>query len=420
MEYGYPLPKRIEIIDNYHKSPATETLRFKFRGSMESFKIDKVSLAMPKYRLNNGRTQAAQEEYLVNHTDCPVDFFSRDLESISAQEAQHQILKEILPKAGLLSGLKKDKQEEPLILSAEGFVVNGNRRLCAMRELNETDPEQYSHFSHMDIVVLPPCEEKDIDELEADLQIKQDTKAEYTWITLAIMLKKRRDSYGYSDKELAKLYDLSIKEVKLYLSMLNEVDKYLAQRGNPKKYHLVESAKHAFAEIVVGRSKLADEGKKDIFKKISYCLLENTSKAGGRLYKAIPDVKDYLGPVTELLKEELPLDNYREGGNTDDLDELFGKADHEYISLSKAIDDPQNKDMVLDIVQEVVEDENTRKKHKLNAGTVLKFLTRANTDLNSAVNVLNKKTDKKGIMEQLETIIGHAERIKIWLTENDA
>jgi hypothetical protein len=420
MEYGYPLPKRIDMIENHHKSSATETLRFKFRGSMDSFKISKVSLAMPKYRLNNGRTQAAQEEYLVNHADCSIDFFSRDLESVSAQEAQHQILKEMLPKAGLLSGLKKEKQEVPLILSAEGFVVNGNRRLCAMRELNETAPEQYSHFSHADIVVLPPCEEKDIDELEADLQIKKDTKAEYTWITLAIMLKKRRDSYSYSDKELAKRYDLSIKEVKLYLSMLNEVDKYLAQRGNPKRYHLVESAKHAFEEIVVGRSKLADEGKKDIFEKISYCLLENTSKAGGRLYKAIPDVKDYLEPVTELLKEELPLENYKEDDNTDDLNELFGEIDHEHIGLSKAIDDPQNKNVVLDAVQQVVEDEKVKEKHKLDAGTVLKFLTRANTSLNSAVNILNDKTNKKGIVEQLETIIGHAETIRLWLTKNDA
>ena len=50
----------------------------------------------------------------------------------------------------------------------------------------------FSYFSHVDVIVLPACEEKDIDELEANLQVKQDTKAEYSWITLAIMLKNKK------------------------------------------------------------------------------------------------------------------------------------------------------------------------------------------------------------------------------------
>ena len=116
-------------------------------------------------------------------------------------------------------------------------------------------------------------------------------------------------------------------------------------------------------KLVNGRSKLGEEGKKDIFEKISYCLLENTDKVGGRLYSAIPDVNDYLDPVISYLKQELPLENYNnEWHDNDEIDNLFGEVNTEYLSLSKAIDDEANKEIVLEAVKEVVEDEKSKKK----------------------------------------------------------
>ena len=38
---------------------------------------------------------------------------------------------------GLLNYFKKNELELPLVLTDLGFVVNGNRRLCAMRILHE-------------------------------------------------------------------------------------------------------------------------------------------------------------------------------------------------------------------------------------------------------------------------------------------
>lgn len=108
-------------------------------------------------------------------------FFERDLESIEALEIQHDLLKQMLkknPNADLREFFVDNIQEEPLILSHLGFVINGNRRLCAMREVREkkhkdSNRELYDRFQYIDVIILPPCDEKDIDELEAQLQIKK-------------------------------------------------------------------------------------------------------------------------------------------------------------------------------------------------------------------------------------------------------
>lgn len=254
---GWPFPKRRDYIDKIRKSNSASDYPLKFQGKIQRFPIFSIPIELPKYRLANGRTAAEQEVYIANN-DSDEDFFKKDLESEDVHKVQHQILIKMLRSSNsdLINFFKKEKQLQPLILDNEGFVINGNRRLCAMRELYNDDRSKFEHFSHIEVVILPHCSEKDKDELEADLQIKKDIKADYTWIAEACMLRKRQKDHNYPDDELAQIYGMSIKELREKLDILNHVDAYLADRGIPKQYFRVEKAEFAFKQLKKGREKL--------------------------------------------------------------------------------------------------------------------------------------------------------------------
>src|SRR5690606_11307411 len=137
----------------------------------------------------------------------PQDFFEKDPESDAVQKAQHEILKGMIKEKGLHDFFKTHEQSNAIILSHEGYVINGNRRLCAWRELFSTG--KYPKFSHVRAIVLPPADQKDIDELEARLQVHQDIKADYTWTSRALMLKHRKAAYSYTIDQLADLFEMS-------------------------------------------------------------------------------------------------------------------------------------------------------------------------------------------------------------------
>jgi hypothetical protein len=164
-------------------------------GKYRSLPIIEVRIEMPIYRLQNIRTINLQKEYIVTHKDKPAHLFSADPESIEAQEAQHILLRKLISQENLYDSFKKENlyQTEPLICSSNGIIVNGNRRLCAWRELLYSEPNKYKHFQTIRLAVLPNNDPQAIHELEVGLQIQATMKADYTWHAIASMIKGELD-----------------------------------------------------------------------------------------------------------------------------------------------------------------------------------------------------------------------------------
>ncbi len=291
---GWEFPRRKQHLRELQETKGKYTYPLKFQKNLTVFSVYAVPIELPKYRLSNGRTQAVQEEYLAKHTKLPVDFFTRDAESEEAQRVQHELLYNMVIKTELMSYFKDigNKQDQPLILTQEGFVVNGNRRLCAMRTLYLQADQKYSHFAHVDILILPKCDPKDIDELEAYLQIQPDIKEEYTWIAKACMLRARQQQHKYSNDDLAKLYKMRKKDVEGILGRLSLVDDYLREHKKDKQYDLVEDNEYAFIQLQKGRQQTKEDDQRDLFTQVSYTLIDDSgSGVEGRLYQRIPEVK---------------------------------------------------------------------------------------------------------------------------------
>src|SRR5215831_7594752 len=98
-----------------------------FRGKTCSLRRIRVKATFPLYRIQSGRTRLAQAAYLDEHPEVPKEFF-QDPEDPKVQQAQHQILLRMIAEKGLNKDLGDRGQREPLVLTKDGFVVDGNRR----------------------------------------------------------------------------------------------------------------------------------------------------------------------------------------------------------------------------------------------------------------------------------------------------
>src|SRR5437899_2324487 len=135
------------------KNEAAKTYPFTFRDNPVDLWVVRVPVDMLIYRMDNGRTGLRQIEYSRKH-ELPQDYFFKAEEDAKAQQIQHNILLELsLDKRGpIFEELKfTGKQTEYLLVTTTGVVVNGNRRLAAMRHLLLNEAQHCASFSHINV-----------------------------------------------------------------------------------------------------------------------------------------------------------------------------------------------------------------------------------------------------------------------------
>ncbi len=242
-------PSRIAFlrgrIEAVRRSPNPATFDVPFRGRPITLPRIEVRADFPLYRIQSGRTHRAQAAYLDRHTELPPDFFN-DPEDPQVQRAQHEILLELIDEEGLRQDLVEREQWNPLVLTHDGFVVDGNRRLCALRD---------EHSEYVRVVVLPEdAESPEIFETEIELQMARETRAEYNWVDQALHIRYGIEQLGERVEVLAERMRMDVDEIRASIAELAMVDMYLDWLGSPGKYHLVPAARggttqQAFREL---------------------------------------------------------------------------------------------------------------------------------------------------------------------------
>lgn len=420
--FGRPQPKRIAEFDALLKKHDGRTFPVEFQGAPKYLNVIRIPIDLPKYRLGNGRTVSLQEEHLARNPTLRQDLFSGDAELLDAQEAQHSILLEL----GGLSDLRKhfentrNVQEGPLVLDENGFVVNGNRRLSTWRDLYEGDKTKYAHFRYIDVVILPHCDEREIDRLEARLQITKDIRADYSWDTFANMLHQKRVKDGFSNADLAQLYDMKESKVTEFLDMRQNAMDYLKSRGKANMWSEVSDKDYAFQKLVGTREKMPDVGSKALFTEAAYVLIERPEEAGGRLYDAIPAVGEYLDQVREKLLGAFPVEAPKADAN---LEGLFGgapaKGEARDTPLAVEIQKPENAARARQIIVDVIESQKQLKRDSKQANFLLNSCTSAHTSLSNAVkDGLRPESQRDGVEAQLKGIESQLAKIRSYLEQH--
>jgi hypothetical protein len=298
-------------------------------------------------------------------------------------------------------------------------VVNGNRRLATWRELLFKDPGKYLHFGHIDVAVLPHCDEREIDRLEATLQIEKDIKADYSWDAQANMMLAKQTRDGFSNNDLATLYRMKEPEVEELMDMRAYADDYLRSRNKTNLWSQVSEHEFAFRKVVASRKKIAGIGNQEVFKQAAYTLIDKPEDAGGRLYEAIPAILESLEQVKEKLQEEF---NVQPAAPDAELDELFGDTlgslggESIDMPLAREIQKPENVDKARKIIVEVIDSQKQLKKDSKSASYLLDCCAKAQALLAAAVkDGLRPESKLEGVAKQLDGIQIQMDKIRTYL-----
>jgi hypothetical protein len=422
--FGWPKPARIEEFKKLLVAPIGATFRIVFQGKTVDIPIIRVPIDLPKYRMANGRTTSLQAEYLARNPDAKPDLFSGDAELWDSQEIQHTLLLKMAKQSDLRKYFEDtaNKQVEPILLDENGFVVNGNRRLSTWRDLCHSDNSKYGHFLHIDIAVLPHCDEKEIDRLEATLQIEKDIKADYSWDAEANMMIAKQKRDGFSSKELADLYKMKEGEVQVLMDMRAYADEYLRSRGKSNLWSLVSYHEEAFKKIVSSRQRISGIGSQEVFKQAAFTLIDNPDEAGGRLYDTIPAIVESLEQIKEKLQAEFEV---KPEVLAPSLDDMFGGSPPAAgesaldLPLAKEIQKPESAEKARKIIVEVIESQRQLKKDSKSASYLLDCCAKAQSTLTAAVkDGLRPESKLGGVANQLDQIQAQVEKIRTYLEEH--
>jgi len=425
MRYGYSLPERLnKFHELFSDKQANAIMKYDIPtvNGNELREVFHVSVELPKYRLDNTRTLSLQEQYIYSH-DLSEDFFN-DVESDQVQEIQHSFLKTLIRSSDNEKDLIKyfiDKtQTEPLILTHDGFVISGNRRLCAFRELLEEDYESYKRFSQVRVVVMPNLDADKIDQIEDFLEQQVDIKEPFTWINRAMGYRRRMQKYNYSDQHLAEITGVKKNQINSLIEKLEMADRYLESIGKPKDYNQVDKDEYAFDKIVGCLQK--DKGpvaRKNAFEKISFLSIKNKGTIADRMYKNIPVIYQsqqlIYNDLAEEFEEELE-EIKRQQASFPGLASLELFPD-ESTSISKLLDNPNAEEKIIEIVSDRIEEYFALEREKKKKSSVLEKVIKAHTALIEANSLISDVSHKSGVAEQIANIEKQVAKLKEWINK---
>jgi hypothetical protein len=232
--------------------PALTVINFRDekRSSFER-PIEVVPIELLRYRKNNGRIASDVMNY--ERLNGPLD--EKDKQ---AQEVLREFLRKKDPEKthALIKSIEHAGQNEPAIITCDGFLINGNRRKMAFETLRGDSKTEYDS---MKVVILPgpgdpggPPTLLEIERLENRYQLQSEGKSEYYGFDRALSI-KRKINLGFAlrdqlldDPRYARVSQQELERVvkeweRDYLQPLASADRYLAHLDREKIYEAISS-----------------------------------------------------------------------------------------------------------------------------------------------------------------------------------
>lgn len=399
-----------------HSDQTGETI-YDFRGDKYTPKVISLPINVPVYRMTNCRTFSGQKSEIASKGLEP-DFFFGGQESSTAQQAQHEILVKLSKKGTssvtpIFGLLEKEGQRQEILITTSGVVVNGNRRLSAMRELYASKSgSDREPFSHIRCAVLPADITPDeIDDIEADLQARPQAKLEYDWIGDAQLIRRQVAKEGRSAKDVAERLRRSKSDIENVLQALAEADLYLSNWvEQPGRYELVSAeGQQIFGDIPKSIAKKSPE-LQDASRAIAWSIFENRDRITGRIYSLNPAFGKLAPKVLELLGEQLDIDPV-----DDESDDLFGDfsveiddedSDENYGAIITALRNEETKDDAVTALLEACETAIELDRGQKSEKAALKALSAAHAKLSTVDASTSGEKFLPAMLKQVESIRG--------------
>lgn len=369
------MPNRNERIEYIKKTQQDvgntnqKTYKIPWRGKSLYLPIFRLDINYLMYSLKNFRTNRQQIEYQENHKEHPNIF--GDPESRIGQEAQFEILSRMLDESGkdIIQDLKSRGQEDPAIITYDGFIINGNRRISAMKKMGN---------KYADCVILSENASRgDLYDIEQELQLSQDFKQEYHWINELMSIDYGLRELNTSVEVMAKRLRIDQKDVIIRRDRKFLIDKFLEWKNMPNRYDygMLDDTEQAFTDLekFLRNTKFNSLQKQEVQLAV-FNLIEKRPDEG-RLYSHINNLFSNFEEIHEILVTD--LENQAVAGSSQKnpvsssgdslLDNLAGleNQDDKNISSVKDFLDPSKASIntvhILDAINDIVAEKGENK-----------------------------------------------------------
>ena len=386
---------------------------FDFRGGTFTPKTVQLPIDLPVYRMGNCRTFSAQQTSIARER-LSSEFFLKGQENNSAQQTQHDILFKLAKQGSesvtaITTVLQDEGQREPLLITNTGIVVNGNRRLAAMRELlTGKDGSVDERFSYVQCAVLPSDVSKDeVDDIEADLQARRETKLDYDWIGDAQLI-RRQVGKNRTPKQVADRLRRSKNDVENVLQALDEADLYLSEwLEAPGEYERVQPGQQIFGDLpraIKGK----DPNLQNASRAIAWSLFESREKIGGRVYRLNPAFGKLAAKVLDILNDRLDLSENDNGEIVTDDDFIIDiepdRTTSDHTAIIRALRDNKGQDETVSALVDACESAIELDKGLRNDQAPLRALAQVHSKLAGIDEQGAGKKTLPAMLKQIEAI----------------
>jgi hypothetical protein len=279
-------------------------------GKIEHFQGYRLPRELVFYNVQNGRYAATYPQLLKANG-------GRELDS-SNKNDRKKIMNHLLSlypdkNDRTIASLKQDGQEKLGIITQDGILIDGNRRMACIAECRESTKD--TKFDFIEVARLDrPITDSDRYDCEVRVSMGMDSKVDYGPIDKLIKLDKGK-KFGKSNLELANLmYGMTEKDVEDQLQVLDKMKSYLRIYYNndddftPLEHRAVHFTEMFDIDSITGFDDLEDE-QKEAIEKVSFRLTRganiegNDDFASRRLRKIKHAVFAGMGSSLEKLVE---------------------------------------------------------------------------------------------------------------------
>ncbi len=239
--------RKAELAKIKEGTPTMTGITLTYHGERTKFNAYSIPLSILTYNPYNGRIGAEVKSYERQHhvldPDNPDDVtiiekFLWD----SKPEANERTKKSLL----------EDHQQRYGIVTADGKIIDGNRRASLLNNIwrDESIPANTKqHTQFFEAIILPiDADRKEILRLETTYQMGEDAKVDYGPIEKYLKAGDLRDE-GFSNSEIANFMGIKPKDVSWYLRILDLMNEYLDTYGYTGIYTMLEGKEDPFQKL---------------------------------------------------------------------------------------------------------------------------------------------------------------------------
>jgi len=211
------------------KEPSMTGITLTYNGEIRTFNAYRIPLDILVYNPYNGRIGSEVKSYERQHhrinpanpDDVRIieDFLWRS--KVNANEAT-------------MASLLKDHQKQFGIVTADGMIIDGNRRASLLNRLwrdstiNANDKQHCRFF--LAIILPQDADKKEIIRLETTYQMGEEAKLDYNPIEKYLKCGDLIEA-GFTESEIADFMNIPKPQVMMYLRVLHLMDDYLEAYG---------------------------------------------------------------------------------------------------------------------------------------------------------------------------------------------